>query len=547
MKKDFFMSWMNDIYKKSLSKIPESKSVFKTSSDIEINPVYTDLDLPKNIEHELPGVYPFMRGIQPTMYRSKSWTMRQYSGFGTADDTNKRFKYLINEGQTGLSIAFDLPTQMGYDSDHDMSRGEVGKTGVAIDSLEDMETLFDGIDLGKVSTSMTINSTAPILLALYLACASKKNIPFDKLRGTVQNDILKEYIARGTYIYPPEPSLRIATDIFEYCTLNVPKWNTISISGYHIREAGSTAAQELAFTIEDAITYVQYAAHRGLDIDGFASRLSFFFNAHNDFFEEIAKFRAARILWADIMKNRFCAKSDKSMMLRFHTQTGGSTLTAQQPDNNVVRVALQALAAVLGGTQSLHTNSRDEALSLPTLATARLALRTQQIIAEESNVTATVDPLAGSYYVEYLTDALKSKALEYIEKIEEMGGMIKAIKCGYVQNEIQRSAYETQCRIEKNAQIVVGVNRYRIEDEQPPEIFKRPADVEEKQIEKLDALKKKRNNAKVEEALGALKTASLGKDNLMPFILDAVRVYATLGEISDTLRKVFGQYNEILF
>ncbi len=534
--------------KKATERFPERKESFKNSSGIEIKRVYTPEDI-EGIDYlkdlNFPSEYPYTRGVQPTMYRSRFWTMRQYAGFATAEESNKRYKYLLEQGTMGLSVAFDLPTQIGYDSDNIMARGEVGKVGVAIDSLKDMEILFNGIPLDRVSTSMTINATAAFLLAMYLIVAEKQGVSFDKVSGTIQNDILKEYIARGTYIYPPKPSLRIIANIFEFCSNHVPKWNTISISGYHIREAGSTAVQEVAFTLADGITYVEEAIKAGLDVDKFAPRLSFFFNAHNNFFEEIAKFRAARRMWAKIMKERFKAKNPKSMMLRFHTQTGGSTLTAQQPENNIVRVTLQALAAVLGGTQSLHTNSMDEALALPTEKSVRIALRTQQIIAYESGVADTVDPLAGSYYIESLTNEIEKKAFEYIEKIDKMGGMLKAIESGYVQREISESAYNYQRAIENEEQIVVGVNRFVIEEEKKDvEILKINDEVEKKQVEKLKKLKEERDNSAVKDRLKALKKAAQGNDNLMPYILDCVRVYCTLGEMADVLREVFGEYQD---
>lgn len=490
-----------------------------------------------------PGNYPFTRGIYPTMYSGRLWTMRQYAGFGTAEETNKRYKYLLEQGQTGLSVAFDLPTQMGYDSDHHLSEGEVGKTGVVIDSLEDMEILFKDIPLDRVSTSMTINSTASILLAMYVAVAEKQGIPSKLLTGTVQNDILKEYIARGTYIFPPKPSMRLTVDIFSYCNENIPKWNTISISGYHIREAGSTAVQELAFTLANGIAYVEEASNAGLDVNKFGARLSFFFNAHNNIFEEIAKFRASRRLWAKIMKHRFNAKEPKAQMLRFHTQTAGSTLTAHQFENNAVRVALQALAAVFGGTQSLHTNSMDEALALPSEESVRLALRTQQIIAYESGVAHTVDPLAGSYYVERLTKDIEKKAAEYIEKIDKLGGSLKAIENGFFQKEIQNSAYEYQKSVEKKETTVVGLNAFTIEEKQSPKkMLKVDPKVQKVQITKLKKLKRKRDNKKVNLSLKKLKKEAEGKGNLMSPILDCVRSYATLGEICDVLRVVFGEY-----
>ncbi|KHO62762.1 methylmalonyl-CoA mutase [Thermoanaerobacter sp. YS13] len=537
--------WEQDTVRKVLNKFPERREKFETSSGIEIKRLYTPLDLEEfdyNEKLGFPGEYPFTRGIQPTMYRGRFWTMRQYAGFATAEESNKRYKYLLEQGQTGLSIAFDLSTQIGYDSDHPLAEGEVGKVGVAIDSLQDMEILFDGIPLDKVSTSMTINAPAAVLLAMYIAVAEKQGVTPDKLDGTIQNDILKEYVARGTYIFPIEPSMRLITNIFEYCSKNVPKWNTISISGYHIREAGATAVQEIAFTFANAIAYVEAALKAGLDIDDFAPRLSFFFNAHNNLFEEVAKFRAARRLWAKIMKERFGAKNPRSMMLRFHTQTAGSTLTAQQPDNNIIRVTIQALAAVLGGTQSLHTNSRDEALALPTEESARIALRTQQIIAYESGVADVVDPLAGSYYVENLTDEIEKRAMDYIEKIDRMGGATVAIENGYMQREIQNSAYNYQKEVESKEKIVVGVNMFQIEEEPPKNLLKVDPKVEELQKQKLKKLRKERDNEKVQKVLNDLKEACKGTDNLMPYILEAVKVYATLGEICGVMREVFGEY-----
>jgi len=517
-------------------------------SEVERKPLYTPGDMPDwDYAEKLgnPGEYPFTRGIQPTMYRGRLWTMRQYAGFASAEESNARYKYLLKQGQTGLSVAFDLPTQIGYDSDDAMSEGEVGKVGVAIDSLEDVETLFDGIPLDKVSTSMTINATAGILLAFYIAAAEKQGVAPDKLGGTIQNDILKEYSARGTYIYPPAPSMRLITNIFEYCAKNVPGWNTISISGYHMREAGCTAAQEIAFTLADGIAYVEAALSAGLDVDDFAGRISFFFNAHNDLFEETAKFRAARRMWAKIMKERFGAKKDRSMMLRFHTQTGGSTLTAQQPDNNIVRVAIQTLAAVCGGTQSLHTNSRDEALTLPTEDSVRIALRTQQIVAYESGVAGTADPLAGSYYVESLTDSLEAQAWEYIRKIDDMGGAIKAIENGYIQREISESAYRCQMEIESGERMVVGLNKFRIEDESAPELIRIDAGVGEAQAAKLRKLRERRDGEKARTALASLGGAARGDENLMPYILDCARAYCTIGEISNELRAVFGEYRPV--
>jgi len=530
---------------KGLSKFPERRKEFVTGSGSPVGRLYTPLDLEGRdylADQGFPGEYPFTRGVQNTLYRGRFWTMRQYAGFSNAEESNKRYKFLLEQGTTGLSIAFDLPTQIGYDSDHPLSQGEVGKVGVAIDSLADMEILFDGIPLDKVSTSMTINAPASVLLAMYIAVAEKQGVTPDKLNGTIQNDILKEYVARGTYIYPPSPSMRLITNIFEYCSKEVPNWNTISISGYHIREAGSTASQEVAFTIADGIAYVEAAVKAGLDVDDFAPRLSFFFNAHNDLFEEVAKYRAARRVWARIMKERFGAKSPKSWMLRFHTQTGGSTLTAQQPDNNVVRVAIQALAAVLGGTQSLHTNSRDEALALPTEESVRIALRTQQIIAYESGAAETVDPLAGSYYVESLTNRIEDEALAYLKRIDELGGAVKAIEQGYVQQEIQDSAYRYQMDIEKGDRVVVGLNKFQVKEKAPEGLLRVDPSVGTRQCEKLAALKAKRDNAKVKAALAVLETAAKGDANLMPPILEAVRAYATLGEICDVMRGVFGEY-----
>ncbi|HID15954.1 MAG TPA: methylmalonyl-CoA mutase [Candidatus Atribacteria bacterium] len=542
--------WESTTLDKVISRFPERKKEFKSYSGIPIERLYTPLDIEgQNYLADIgfPGEYPYTRGVQPTMYRGRFWTMRQYAGFGTAKESNQRYKYLLSQGQTGLSIAFDLPTQMGYDSDNPLVSGEVGKVGVAIDSLEDMEVLFSGIPVDKVSTSMTINSTAAILLSMYMAIAEKQGVSFDKLRGTIQNDILKEYIARGTYIYPPRPSMRLITDLFEFCSKNVPKWNTISISGYHIREAGSTAPQEIAFTLADGITYVEAAISKGLDVDKFAPRLSFFFNAHNNLLEEVAKFRAARRMWAKIMKERFGAKNPKSMMLRFHTQTAGSMLTAQQPDNNIVRVTLQALAAVLGGTQSLHTNSRDEALSLPTEDSVRIALRTQQIIAYESGVTDTIDPLAGSYFIEAMTNKIEDEAWDYIKKIDEMGGMIRAIEEGYVQKEIQDSAYNFQKEVEEKERIIVGVNEFKIEEEIKPKILKVDPEIEKVQIERLKDLKERRDNNAVKVALSTLKEKARTDENLVPYIFEAVKVYATLQEISDVLRDVFGVYQEKIF
>lgn len=537
----------SNLEEKTLAKHKERKEVFTTSSGEPVKRVYTPEDT-ESIDYAesigFPGIHPYTRGVQPTMYRGKLWTMRQYAGFGTAKESNLRYKFLLEKGQTGLSIAFDLPTQMGYDSDHQMSLGEIGKVGVAIDSLADMEILFDGIPLDKVSTSMTINAPAAVLLAMYIAVAEKQGIPGDKLNGTIQNDVLKEYIARGTYIFPPKPSMKIITDIFAYCSKHVPKWNMISISGYHIREAGSTAVQEVAFTLANGIEYVKAALDSGLDVDGFAPRLSFFFNAHNDLLEEVAKFRAARFLWAKIMKERFNAKNPKSLMMRFHTQTAGSTLTAQQPDNNIIRVAVQTLAAVLGGTQSLHTNSRDEALALPTEHSVQIALRTQQIIAQESGVTNTIDPLAGSYYVESLTNTIVQKSEELIEKINKIGGMIQAVEKGFVQKQIQDSAYQYQRSIEENERIIVGVNQYKTPETVKPELLKVDPEIGEEQIVRLKKVKSERDNVRVASGLDKIHNAVKNGDNIMPHIVEAVKTYATLGEICDVLRSEYGEYKE---
>ena len=531
---------------RNVAKAPERKKEFLTTSNIEMERCFTPgFDYPGYEEHlGFPGQYPFTRGVQPTMYRGRFWTMRQYAGFGTARESNERYKYLLSAGQTGLSVAFDLPTQMGYDSDAAMSQGEVGKVGVAIDSLADMEILFDGIPLDQVSTSMTINSTAAILLCMYIAVAEKQGVSPDKISGTIQNDILKEYMARGTYIYPPRESMRIITDIFAYCKDHVPKWNTISISGYHIREAGSSAVQEVAFTLADGIAYVEAAIRAGLAVDEFAPRLAFFFNAHNNLLEEVAKFRAARRIWARIMKERFGAKDPKSQMLRFHTQTAGCTLTAQQPDNNIMRVTIQALAAVLGGTQSLHTNSRDEALALPTEDSVRIALRTQQVIAYESGVADSIDPLAGSFLVESLTDRIEQAAMEYIEKIDKLGGAVEAISRGFQQKEIQDSAYAYQKAIESNDMVIVGVNKFTVQGEAAPELLKIKEEVEVAQKKSLGAMKAGRDGAKVQETLKSLEAAARGTGNLMPHILNAVKAYATLGEIADVFREVFGKHHE---
>lgn len=518
----------------------ERKKKFETLSGIPIKTVYDESDSTKHAD--LPGEYPYARGIHPKMYQSRLWTMRQYAGYGSAEETNNRYRYLLEQGQTGLSVAFDLPTQIGYDSDDQMSIGEVGKVGVAIDSLEDMEKLFAGIPLDRVSTSMTINAPASILLAMYIVTAEKQGVDSKLIKGTIQNDILKEYIARGTYIFPPKPSMKIITDIFQYCMEHTPQFNTISISGYHIREAGSTAVQEIAFTLANAIAYVEAALETGLDIDLFAPRLSFFFNAHNHFLEEIAKFRAARRMWAKIMRDHFQAKSPKSWQLRFHTQTAGSTLTAQQPDNNIVRVTLQALAAVLGGTQSLHTNARDEALALPTEESARIALRTQQIIAYESGVADTVDPFGGSYAVERLTDQIEEAALAYLRQIEELGGAVSAVEQGFMQREIRKAALATQRQIESQEQIIVGMNQFQLEKEEVPELLQVDPALAEKQIHSLNKLRDRRDNGKVQVTLDGLKQAAGSSENVMPYILNAVRAYATVGEICSTLREVYGEY-----
>jgi methylmalonyl-CoA mutase N-terminal domain/subunit len=542
-----FRAWSKKVEEK-LPKSPERRREFMNTSGIPIHRVYTPLDF-KDAEYlsdlGFPGSYPFTRGVQATMYRSRHWTMRQYAGFASAEESNKRYKFLLEQGQTGLSVAFDLPTQIGYDSDHEMAIGEVGKVGVAIDSLADMETLFEGIPLDKVSTSMTINAPAAILLAMYIAVAEEQGVSLKNLRGTIQNDILKEYSSRGTYIFPPKPSMRIVTDIFAYCSEHVPQWNSISISGYHIREAGSTAVQEVAFTLANGIAYVEAALHAGLPIDTFGPRLSFFFNAHLDFFEEIAKYRAARKLWAKIMKERFGAKDPRTMMIRFHTQTAGCTLTAQQPPNNIVRVAFQAMAAVLGGTQSLHTNSMDEALCLPSEEAVQIALRTQQVVAYETGVCDTVDPLAGSYYIESLTREIYERAEEYIRKIDEMGGAASAIEKGFIQREIQDSAYRYQREIESGERVVVGLNRFQVDEKKPTNLLRVDPSVRLAQIEKLRRLRAERDHERVKKTLAELKSCAEGKGNLMIPILNAVKAYATLGEICDTLRHVFGEYQQI--
>ncbi|MEM2104975.1 MAG: methylmalonyl-CoA mutase family protein [Candidatus Bathyarchaeia archaeon] len=537
--------WEKDAVAKSFEKLPE-KGEFATTSDVSVNRVYTPVDIAENDylrDLGFPGEFPFTRGVYPTMYRARLWTMRQYAGFGTAEQTNKRFKYLLEQGQKGLSVAFDFPTQVGYDCDHPMARGEVGKAGVSVSTMRDMEIVFDGIPLDKITTSMTINAPTNVLLAMYIAVAQKQGVDQSKLGGTVQNDVLKEYVARGMYIFPPKPSMRMVTDIFEYCSQHMPQWNMISISGYHIREAGATAVQEIAFTFANAIAYVEAAINRGLDLDKFAGRLSFFFAAHNNFFEEVAKFRAARRLWAKIMRERFGAKNPSSWMLRFHTQTSGVLLTAQQPYNNIVRTTLHALAAVLGGTQSLHTNSFDEAYALPSDQAVLVALRTQQIIAYESGVVDTVDPLAGSYYVEYLTNEIEEKAQKYIEQIDGMSGAVAAIEKGFMQREITESAYRYQKEVESKKRIVVGVNEFITEEEIPIKIMQIDPKIEKTLIARLQRIKRERNNAKVSEVLSKLrKAAENEKVNLMPFVLDAVKEYATLGEICGVLREVFGEY-----
>ena len=530
---------------KVLQKMPERKADFANTSGIPVKRVYTPLDMAEFDylkQLGMPGQYPYTRAVQPTAYRGRFWTMRQYAGFATAEETNERYHFLLKSGQTGLSVAFDLPTQIGYDSDHPLAQGEVGKVGVCIDSLWDMERLFQGIPLDQVSTSMTINSPCAVIMAMYLAVAEKQGVPFDKLRGTVQNDILKEYPARGTYIFAPRPSMRLITDIFAYCTKEVPQWNTISISGYHIREAGSTAVQEVAFTLANGIAYVEAAIAAGMKVDEFGPRLSFFFNSHSDFLEEVAKFRAARRLWAKIMKERFNAQDPRSLMLRFHTQTAGCSLTAQQPLNNIMRVAFQAMSAVLGGTQSLHTNSFDEALALPSEVAVQVALRSQQVVAFETNVCDTIDPLAGSYYLENLTDEVEARAQEYIDQIDRMGGAVAAIEKGFIQKEIGASAYRFQREIEKGERIIVGLNRFQTHEDKLTGLLKVDPEVGAKQVARLQELKSSRDNAAVHLALAELKTAAQGTDNLMPPILKAVKALATLGEVCDTLREVFGEY-----
>ncbi|MGQ9670346.1 MAG: acyl-CoA mutase large subunit family protein [Desulfosoma sp.] len=537
--------WEKTILGKTLSKAPERKAAFTSISGTPVERLYTPLDV-QGLDYErdlgYPGQFPFTRGVQPTMYRGRYWTMRQYAGFGNARESNARYRYLLEQGQTGLSVAFDLPTQAGYDSDHPLSMGEVGKVGVAIDSLDDMKILFDGIPLDKVTTSMTINAPATVLLAMYLAIAEEQGVPFDKVGGTVQNDILKEIICRGQYIFPPKPSMRLTVDLIDYCFKNVPRWNTISISGYHIREAGSTAAQEMAFTIADGIAYVQACVDRGLAVDSFAPRLSFFFNAFTNVLEEVAKFRAGRRVWARIMKERFGAKDPRSMMMRYHVQTGGVTLTAQQPLNNIVRVALQAYAAALGGCQSLHTNSYDEALCLPTQQAVTVALRTQQIVAEESGATDTIDPLAGSYFVEAMTDKIEADIEEYIKKIDAMGGTLAAIEQGYVQKEIQDSAYRFQKEIETGERVYVGINKYTMEEPEPANLLKVDMKVGEIEAAKLKKLRAERDQARWKAALQRLREVSQSEENVMPAVIDAVKARATIGEICDVWREIFGEY-----
>jgi methylmalonyl-CoA mutase N-terminal domain/subunit len=542
---DQLANWQENTLKPTLNHFPERQDSFETPSGIPVERLYLpDQDAQDGYVERLgfPGQYPFTRGVQPTMYRGRLWTMRQYAGFGSAVETNARFKYLLEQGQTGLSVAFDLPTQIGYDADDPIALGEVGKVGVSISSLADMEILFDGIPLDQVSTSMTINAPAAVLLAMYIAVGKKQGVPPDKLRGTVQNDILKEYIARGTYIYPPIPSMRLITDIFAYCHQYVPRWNTISISGYHIREAGSTAVQEIAFTLANAIAYVQAAQEAGLNVDDFARQLSFFFNAHNNFLEEIAKFRAARRLWARLMKERFGAKNPKSWLLRFHAQTAGSTLTVQQPMNNIVRVTTQALAAVLGGTQSLHTNSMDEALALPTEETVQVALRTQQILAYESGVADTVDPLAGSYFLESLTGEIEARALAYIEKIDTLGGALAAVEQGYIQREIQEAAYRHQKEVEQQQTVIVGVNRFASNDASKPNLLRVDDSIRERQVGRLARLRQERDAEAVSAALGGLAQAAQSTETLMSYLITAVEAYATTGEICQTLRRIWGEY-----
>jgi len=541
--------WQKETLEPAVKKFPERREKFQTDSGLDIDPLYTPDDLPPedldyNKDLGYPGEFPYTRGVQPNTYRGRVWTMRQYSGYGTAADTNQRYRYLLDQGQTGLSVAFDLPTQIGYDSDHRLANGEVGKVGVPICSLADMETLFDGIPMDKVSTSMTINATASIMLCFYIAAAKKQGVSQEQISGTVQNDILKEYIARGTYAYPPRPSMRLVVDVFKYCAENVPKWNTISISGYHMREAGATAVQELAFTFSNAIAYVQAALDAGLKVDDFGPRLSFFFVAQNNLFEEVAKFRAARRMWARIMKDRFCAKDPRSMMLRFHTQTAGVSLTAQQPDNNLIRCTIQALSAILGGSQSLHVNSRDEALALPSEESAQLSLRTQQILAYESGAADVVDPLGGSYYVESLTNELEAKALEYIQRIDEMGGSVAAIELGFQAREIGDAAYKHRQEVESGDRTIVGVNRFTTEDPLMEGLMRVDAEAARIQIERLERVRKERDDSKVKTALERLRQVAQTEENTVPAILECVESYCTLGEISQVLRDVFGEHEE---
>lgn len=539
--------WEDTQVARTLARLPERQPIFTTGSGGTVERLYTPEAAPEHAylgKLNFPGQYPFTRGIQPTLYRGRLWTIRQYAGYATAEESNKRYRYLLDHGSTGLSVAFDLPTQIGYDSDDPIAEGEVGRGGVAVSTLQDMERLFEGIPLDKVSTSMTINSTAAILLAMYVALAERQGVSPAALNGTIQNDILKEYIARGTYRFPPRPSLRLTSDIFTYCTKTMPKWNTISVSGFHIREAGATAAQEIAFTLADAVCYVETALQAGLSVDEFAPRLTFFFAAQTDLFEEVAKFRAARRLYARLMKERFQAKDPKSMMLRFHTQTSGVALTAQQPDNNVVRVAIQALAAVLGGTQSLHTNSKDEALALPTEDAVRLALRTQQILAYETGVANTIDPLGGSYFVEHLTDRLEAEAEQYLKAIDDLGGMVNAIERGYIQRQIERAAYEHGQSVETGDRVIVGVNKFQEGRAPEWEPFAHPEEAERKQIDSLARVKATRNRQQVDKALAAVESAAWGSENLMPPILDAVRAFASVGEICASLQTVFGEHTE---
>lgn len=539
-----YKRWEEELYRPAKQQFPERKNSFQTTSGITVPPIISKDELEETYLEDLgfPGEYPFTRGVQPTMYRGRFWTMRQYAGYASANESNQRYHYLLKQGQTGLSVAFDLPTQIGYDSDDPLAHGEVGKVGVAISSLQDMETLFRDIPLGEVSTSMTINAPAAILLAMYVAVSKEQGIETSRLRGTIQNDILKEYVARGTYIFPPLPSMRLITDVFSYCEREIPRWNTISVSGYHIREAGSTAVQEIAFTMANAIAYVEFALESGLIIDKFARQISFFFNAHNNFLEEIAKFRAARRIWARLMSERFGAQDPSAMKLRFHTQTGGSTLTAQQPENNAVRVALQALSAVMGGTQSLHTNSMDEALWLPTENAVRLALRTQQIIAHESGVADTIDPLAGSYFIEYLTDQIEQRVWDYLDRIEQLGGALTAIEQGFIQNEIQNSAYTYQRDIESEGEIVVGMNKYLVDETIELERLQVDPRIEADQLDRLAALRIGRDQSKVSELLSSLEKAAQGKENLMPIFIECVESQITLGEICAVLRQVWGEY-----